>query len=714
MTAAARGSVRKSGGPDAQDGGHDGAGEAGQAHAAHAKEAPLMRPPDGGWGWMVVVGVGIVNLATRSLEPSFGLLFADLLKRLEVATTGAAIIVSAQDALINFSGLFAGPLIRRYSYRKVAFFGALLVAIGILATVPANSVAHIIATYSVLIGLGVGFSSAATFVSLSHYFQARRGQAVGLSMAGTALGFMLAPLLVRYLLDELGFRGALLVLGGVALNGLAGAFLLQPAKWHLVPVQPSDLLQHQDVHLDLEDHGDEQDEPPIMIRESAIPLLARPRIELTLVEEDEEAYQLTIRAQNNERKTSTVSTGGGLAFEIFSDPKRKFSVTAAPNDMSKASLEDSEPHLYHPCRKLSQPAMPRNASVLSMEDHGPKRVPTARHGLPRNTSVVSMSVADGAVTSERKLSRTHYGIPRNVSWLSMGPEETTGRKLSRAGMPGMTRAVSSTRIRKASVISASSMDLTGSLMAIAAASTQDIYRSMQNNNTIIGSHDNINDKDVDTHISCWKRISNFLDLDLLKDSTYLNITLGLSLFWVAELHFKMVVPFFLTDMGHTKADAALCLSMSAFSDILARLILPPICDRVKYKKRTLFFVACIFLTISRSVMAQQTSWAPLMASLVICGFCRGATLINYQLTVAECVTLDKLPAAVGLNMVAKGITVVSLGPILGLIRDATGSYPIFIHAQSVLMALGLLAWIVEYVFLWCKRSSKRQSERMEG
>ena len=45
------------------------------------------------------------QLATRSLEPSFGLLFGDLLASLDVATTGAAIIVSAQDALINFSGL---------------------------------------------------------------------------------------------------------------------------------------------------------------------------------------------------------------------------------------------------------------------------------------------------------------------------------------------------------------------------------------------------------------------------------------------------------------------------------------------------------------------------------------------------------------------------------------------------------------------------------
>lgn len=319
-----------------------------------------------------------------------------------------------------------------------------------------------------------------------------------------------------------------------------------------------------------------------------------------------------------------------------------------------------------------------------------------------------MSVADNTAHGERKLSRTTGGIPRNVSWISMSAEDTPGRKLSRAG--GMTRAVSTTRMRKTSVISASSLDLTGSLMAIAAASQQDLYRSTQNNNTINASQENINEKGDGSAISCWKRISNFLDLDLLKDSTYLNITLGLSLFWVAELHFKMVVPFFLSDLGHSKKDTAFCLSMGALSDIIARLVLPPICDRVNYKKRTMFFVACIFLTISRSIMAQQTEWVPLIASLVVCGFFRGATLINYQLTVAECVTLDKLPAAVGLNMVAKGITVVSLGPLLGLVRDATGSYPIFIHSQSFVMALGLLAWIVEYLYLWMKNSSKRHSE----
>lgn len=102
------------------------------------------------------------------------------------------------------------------------------------------------------------------------------------------------------------------------------------------------------------------------------------------------------------------------------------------------------------------------------------------------------------------------------------------------------------------------------------------------------------------HNSYWKRVVHFMDLDLLKDLIYLNILFGLSIFYVAELNFKMIVPFFLHDLGYTKQDTAFFLSMTAVSDILARAVLPPICDRVKIRRRTLFAIASIFLGISRS------------------------------------------------------------------------------------------------------------------
>lgn len=132
--------------------------------------------PDGGYGWVATFGVSLVNvslitsvffinnfaflrfpfpclqLATRSIEPSFGLLFGDLLNDLDVGTTGAAVIISMLDIMMNLSGLFVGPLLKEFSYRKVAIVGSLLCSLGLALTAPAKSMGHILATYSVING----------------------------------------------------------------------------------------------------------------------------------------------------------------------------------------------------------------------------------------------------------------------------------------------------------------------------------------------------------------------------------------------------------------------------------------------------------------------------------------------------------------------------------------------------------------------------------
>lgn len=79
-------------------------------------------------------------------------MFGDLLEDLGVATTGAAVIMSTLDALINLTGLFVGPLIKSFSYRKVSLFGSVLVASGLILTSWASSMGHIIATYSIING----------------------------------------------------------------------------------------------------------------------------------------------------------------------------------------------------------------------------------------------------------------------------------------------------------------------------------------------------------------------------------------------------------------------------------------------------------------------------------------------------------------------------------------------------------------------------------
>lgn len=46
-----------------------------------------------------------------------------------------------------------------------------------------------------------------------------------------------------------------------------------------------------------------------------------------------------------------------------------------------------------------------------------------------------------------------------------------------------------------------------------------------------------------------KKINSTFDLDLLKNSLYLNVALGCSIFYVAESNFKLLTPFFLSNIG---------------------------------------------------------------------------------------------------------------------------------------------------------------------
>lgn len=104
-----------------------------------------------------------------------------------------------------------------------------------------------------------------------------------------------------------------------------------------------------------------------------------------------------------------------------------------------------------------------------------------------------------------------------------------------------------------------------------------------------------------------RRFVELMDPSLLKDVYFLNLLFGLSIFYVAEMNFKMVTPFFFANLGYSKSEVASCLSITAISDIAARIILPPICDRFEVKKRLIFFVSILFVGVTRSSKSPQSS-----------------------------------------------------------------------------------------------------------
>lgn len=120
-----------------------------------------------------------------------------------------------------------------FSARQVAIVGSLLTSLGLILSSMSTTLWHITIAYGVFVGLGLGLINPSSFLAVNSYFSSKRGRAVGLALAGTGVGQMIMPYVVRILLDEYGFKGTTLIMGALALNGVIGAALFQPVKWHM-------------------------------------------------------------------------------------------------------------------------------------------------------------------------------------------------------------------------------------------------------------------------------------------------------------------------------------------------------------------------------------------------------------------------------------------------------------------------------------------------
>ncbi|XP_046672265.1 monocarboxylate transporter 6-like isoform X2 [Homalodisca vitripennis] len=190
--------------------------------------------PDGGWGWMVVLGMSINNLITIPILQNFGLLFRDVfrLKALDMSVREASIIINTNSAFGYVLGVLNGPILRTLGFRKVAISGGLMMFVGLFVTSFANNFALFFVFYGLINSLGIGWSMASFHLALSTYFVKRRGMAMGIAMTITGLGPVFMPLVISYLMGLFGARGTTLLLSGLVLHCVLCGQLLQPIKWH--------------------------------------------------------------------------------------------------------------------------------------------------------------------------------------------------------------------------------------------------------------------------------------------------------------------------------------------------------------------------------------------------------------------------------------------------------------------------------------------------
>ncbi|MGA9089718.1 MAG: MFS transporter [Bradyrhizobium sp.] len=153
--------------------------------------------------------------------------FVEPLQRDFGASRGSVSLVFSLAGFLYFGlGIVSGPLADRFGSRPLAVAGMMLTGLGLAAASAARSLPEVYAAYGLGVGLGVGCAYVPAIGAVQRWFVRRRGFASGLAVSGIGVGTLVMPPLASLLIETLGWRGAYLVLGGLAAAVGAGLALL--------------------------------------------------------------------------------------------------------------------------------------------------------------------------------------------------------------------------------------------------------------------------------------------------------------------------------------------------------------------------------------------------------------------------------------------------------------------------------------------------------
>ncbi|MGY4624290.1 MFS transporter [Bradyrhizobium sp. USDA 4486] len=177
-------------------------------------------------GWFVVAAAFAVMFVGFGSAYTFSA-FLEPLQRDFGASRGSISLVFSIAGFLYFAlGLVSGPLADRLGSRPLAVAGMILVAVGLAAASVARSLVEVYLAYGLGVGIGVGCAYVPAIGAVQRWFVKRRGFASGLAVSGIGLGTLAMPPLASLLIASVGWRGAYLALGAIALLLGAGLALL--------------------------------------------------------------------------------------------------------------------------------------------------------------------------------------------------------------------------------------------------------------------------------------------------------------------------------------------------------------------------------------------------------------------------------------------------------------------------------------------------------
>ncbi len=184
--------------------------------AAVATRVPLF------YGWVIVAVGGLAGAVTMGLVQSFSVFLAPLQDGLGASRATLSLAFSVNMLTFGLSSIVGGAMVDRYGTRRLAAAGGVLFAVGLLLAARSQNVLQLILALGGVAGLGMGALQGPLQYLTARWFDRRKGLALGILLAGAALGTMVISPLAEALIRWQGWRPTFVILGLLAAAAILG------------------------------------------------------------------------------------------------------------------------------------------------------------------------------------------------------------------------------------------------------------------------------------------------------------------------------------------------------------------------------------------------------------------------------------------------------------------------------------------------------------
>ncbi|CAO2627942.1 Monocarboxylate transporter 10, partial [Lemmus lemmus] len=174
-------------------------------------------PPEGGWGWLVMLAAMWCNGSVFGIQNAYGVLFVSMqdtfgAKDSDNMAFKTAWVGSLSMGMIFFCCPIVSVFTDMFGCRKTAVVGAAVGFIGLMSSSFVSSIEPLYLTYGIIFACGCSFAYQPSLVILGHYFKKRLGLVNGIVTAGSSVFTILLPLLLGNLTNSVGLFYTLRIL----------------------------------------------------------------------------------------------------------------------------------------------------------------------------------------------------------------------------------------------------------------------------------------------------------------------------------------------------------------------------------------------------------------------------------------------------------------------------------------------------------------------